>query len=1084
MSARHLLYVHSLLRGRTCFTVRFIALHTLCCMTTPSSLQRGQNRDAEALQNLPRPHSRTRNHRRFGAGFVAFAAAGSLVFTGLPAPAASATETHTARAAEATETTVTAEPMTQERIDAANNAYNDAAAIIEFVSMSDPEFLGPPTAEKTSEEIAYDAASPHYIRIAEWAQTHGISIDAVVANGDVVGANQPEYDAHLAGDDEKTAGWYRAMHRVMHENFPDAHVLLTHGNHDITTIMGEVLTEAREGLEPEWFFPRKEDDYVSNFHVTLNGIDFIGLDYNGLEPFGYVNQRNGYQQFLRDTLSSIEAQPDYDPAKPIFVYIHSGYAGSTLGGPFRGVWDLAGPDLFTILSDFPQAVLGSAHTHFSAHPEASIFQKDFTTYETGAMSYIYQDVPADFIGGGYFGGNQGDPVAGVSQKTVTFVSVLETGETIIRRFDVTQNRWIGMPWVVDTSNGTEGFLYTDEQRSTIAPWWGESAQITVTDLSESAGTIRFDHAFDDELVNHYRVAITDLTGNPVSFTANQVPDFGSNAPKSFNGSFRAFSRFYMAPDSMGFEITGLELATNYRVSVTAFDDFNNESEALTGVFRTTGVLEFPEFPEAPVPVTDDAFLSMAFEGDLTDEGSGAADAPAYTAVGNVTFVPTTRAGASGEVVRIAAGTSSYVDLGNRPEFDLGTDKDITISFWANVTTVTGYGAILSNKNWANWYRAGINIAPENRDTSKLEFTLGDGTNGVYATGGVENYLNSWHLMTVTVDRTRNIASTYMDGQLAKEASIAGVGSMTSGLNMLLGIDGSKSYGIGVELDDLQMWSSALTAEQVHGLYAGDNVSSERDALARALQYANELVEAMQIEAENGRVFDAELSAELGAAIDASTLVLNDAEADREALAAAYVALRGAVEAAESQDVQYSFEVVAVNGSVSPESGVVALAGSLELQLVAAEGYQVADAVIEVTGAQSHTVASDVLTVAGVTGPVRVLVEFAEVPVVEPPVDEDDDGDGTGDGDGTDEGDGTGDGDGSGDGDTGTDTGGGYTGETDTDTDTGTGSDATGDNLSTTGATPLTGLLIAGALAVTLGAGVLLLAYGRRLRTEN
>src|SRR5699024_5722845 len=117
--------------------------------------------------------------------------------------------------------------------------------------------------------------------------------DAVVVNGDVVGANEPEYNNHIAGNSEVPASWYRATERVVSESFPDSQVLLTQGNHDIADLMGDVLAEAREGKSPEWFYPRAEDDYVSNFHATINGVDFIGLDYNGTATFGYTGQRTG-----------------------------------------------------------------------------------------------------------------------------------------------------------------------------------------------------------------------------------------------------------------------------------------------------------------------------------------------------------------------------------------------------------------------------------------------------------------------------------------------------------------------------------------------------------------------------------------------------------------------------------------------------------------------------------------------------------------------------------------------------------------------------------------------------------------------
>mgnify|MGYP001610556622 CR=1 FL=1 len=922
-----------------------------------------------------RPRGEAPRRRVQVGGAIAATAALALLVPALPAMAVPPTAG-------------TAQPMTQQRIDAANDAYNGADATLEFITMSDTELGGTATADKTSEQVAYEAVKPHFDTIRSWADAKGFDPGVVIDNGDVVGANDPEYTAHLAGDSEKVAGWYRAVERVMRESFPESQVLLTQGNHDIADLMGKTFETARADAPadaPEWFYPNADTGYVSNFHTTIEGIDFIGLDYNGTNTFGYSGQRSGY---LRSTLQEIAAKPDYDPASPIFVSIHSGYAGTSLGGPFHADYDMAGPDLQRILADYPQVMLGSAHTHFSSNPETSIFQKDFTVYENASMNYIYQDVPGDFLGGGYFGGNQGDAAAGVAQKSANFVSVLADGSTVIRRFDVTHQRWMGMPWVVDTTEGKSGFTYTADKRSTVAPWW-DAAGITASEVTESSLTLSFDQAKDDELVNYYEVEIRDKAGDPVSFTANQVPDHGNNPAKSVTGSFKAYSRFFMTPSTMGFDIRGLKAATNYTVRVTAYDDFQNASEPLVGTVRTAGELVFPGFPEAPTPAPDGEFLHLAFEGDLGDSGARADTAPRATPVGSVSYVDTDRRGASGQAVRIAAGAGSYIDLGSRPEFDLGTDKDLTISFWTKVTGVNGYGAIISNKNWASWYRSGINLAPEGSNTGKLEFTLGDGTNGVYATGDVGDYRGAWHQMTVTVDRMREIASTYMDGTLAKETSIAGIGSMTSGLNMLVGVDGSKSYGIGLDMDDLRMWDSALTGTEVAGLFAADDSTAETAALSQAVEYATELMNANEVEAANGRVFDQALGEKLSAATASSAALLAGSPATPEARAAgatgapskkelrtSFDALKAAVDAVEGQTVRFRYATEVRNGTVSPAEGIADRGGMVRLALAPADGFRVEDSTVTVSGVESFAIEGSDLVLTGVASRVLVSVDFA------------------------------------------------------------------------------------------------------------
>ncbi len=953
--------------------------------------------------------------RKTGRKFVCLLAAVTMSLPALPGGFAGTASASRAYADEVPQA------MTQERIDAANDAYNDVPAALSFVTMSDTEFAGSATETQTSQEVAYGASVDAYLRIADWADAKGFEAQAVVVNGDVVGANEAEYNAHQKGDSEKAAGWYRAAEQVLVEAFgSDPYYLFTQGNHDIADLMGEVFDE-KHASDEKWFYPNDDTGDVSNLHTEINGYDFILLDYNGENTFGYTGQRSGYQDYLRQTLAEMAAAPDYDPGKPIFVQIHSGYSNTSLGGPFHQDYDTAGADLAAILKDYPQVLVGSAHTHFSVEPETSIYQKDFTYYENGSMNYIYQDVPADFLGGGYFNDGQGSEE--MKEKTCNFISVLEDGSTVIRRFDVTHERWIGMPWVIDTTQGKDGFRYTDDQRSTVGPWWEEGAVAKATAVTETSAVLGFDQAVDDELVNYYEVELFDAAGNPVSFQVRQVPNWGNTSPESFTGSFKAFSRWYMEPDTMGFEVTGLDPATTYRMRVTAYDDFQNASSAaLETTFRTAGELTFPELPDATLPddIDEGKYLEMNFEGTLKDALGGASGA----ATGDVSYVES-YASSRGSAVRIGSGAGSYVDLGQRDEWNLSTDGDMTASFWIKVDQVSGYSAFLSNKNWTNWWRSGINVGPEGSDATKVEFTLGDGTDGsggVYCTGEVGDYRGEWHMMTFTVDRENQRARTYFDGELKATTDIGSVGDMTSGLNMYLGVDAGLKYGASAfSMDDLQMWDRPLSEEDVAALYASTDIRLVREALDDAVAYAQELKAIMEANAQNGQVYDEGLTAALDAAMAAAQ------EAADENIRDAFYALKDACEAVEGQEARYVVRATGEHGSVTPQTEVAELGSDVTFDLLPDEGYQVEGATVDVTGAASWEIAGSQLVAKDVTGAVDVRVVFAEADAGEPG-----DGDGgssEGSGEPGDSGSGAGGGDGTGTDGSGTD---------------GTGTDGSGD----------------------------------------
>lgn len=859
------------------------------------------------------------------------------------------------------------EAMTQERIDEANNAYNDVATKMEFLTMSDTEFMAKPENPNDSQKVNFEQQNYLYQRIASWAKNKQFDINAIMVNGDVVGANDPENSAHNKGDDTMVEGWYRAFDHVFTQNFgEDVNVMLSSGNHDIADLMGDTFDENHKD-DDTWFYGDSTTSYVGNVHTKLNGFDFITLDYNGKTNYGYGGQRSGYQDFLKQTLNEITTSATYDSTKPIFIQAHSGYANTSLGGQFHSNYDTMGNDIQTILKDYPQVLLFSAHTHFPVEQETSIYQNNFTFVENGSMNYIYLDSPSDFAEGGYFNSNTGNK--DTTERSCNFISILEDGSTVIRRFDVTNQRWIGMPWVVDTKDGKEGFQYTDSNRSKVAPWFDETASIHTQNITDTNVILNFSQALDDELVNHYEVQIRDgVTNEPVSVKVKQLPDKSNTSYQTFAGNFRAYSRFYYRPNIMSFDIAGLNARRTYQVSVIAVDDFGNRSSvALEGTFKTSGTISLPTIDGAltlPDTIEDGKYFEMRFDGNLTDSIS------TTSGIANGSISYTDSFHQEGKAVRIGAKKTDYIDLGKREEWNFGTDKNITINFWINVTSNSNYAAILSNKNWANFYRKGINIAPQAADTKKLEFTFGDDTNGVYATGDVENYKNTWHMMSFTIDRQAQVMRTYYDGVLTKEASIAHIGDATSNLNMLLGVDGAKKEGtIGFDMDDLMMWSRPLQSEDIEALY---NVTSNYyDEVQLALAYGMELQDEINIQQANGQVYEEAALEELQEAI------LGAREDANKGTLSVYLRLKSAIETIQAQEVYYKVEASAINGDIVSQQSKVIKGGVASFTLTPKHGYHIEENQIEIQNGQSYTLTGSTLTIPNVTAAVNVKVTYGK-----------------------------------------------------------------------------------------------------------
>ena len=175
------------------------------------------------------------------------------------------------------------EGITQEKIDTANNAYNDVKTKIEFLTMSDTEFLSRGENAEEAKQNCYEAQNYLYQRIRNWADNKNFQIDAIMNNGDVLGGNDPGSEQVYA------QGSYAAFAQVFTENFGDSDpvVMLGNGNHDFSDIMGDVLDEELNN-DADWYYGDKNSNYVGNYHVKVNGYDFITLDFNGAVSYTHL----------------------------------------------------------------------------------------------------------------------------------------------------------------------------------------------------------------------------------------------------------------------------------------------------------------------------------------------------------------------------------------------------------------------------------------------------------------------------------------------------------------------------------------------------------------------------------------------------------------------------------------------------------------------------------------------------------------------------------------------------------------------------------------------------------------------------
>ncbi len=177
-----------------------------------------------------------------------------------------------------------------------------------------------------------------------------------------------------------------------------------------------------------------------------------------------------------------------------------------------------------------------------------------------------------------------------------------------------------------------------------------------------------------------------------------------------------------------------------------------------------------------------------------------------------------------------AAPHQMVNLGSPTAFQFGASQDFAVSFWlkhpfdaaASHTAFggnDGNGTVIGNKNWLSGVNPGWTISL--KSDGGLTFNVGSGSSRKDVTIGVREGTNAisdgfWHHVVVSCDRD-GLATCYLDGRNVGTVSIAGLGSVDTGLPTVIGADGTlgaNPYWLGATLDEVAIWRRVLTPDDV------------------------------------------------------------------------------------------------------------------------------------------------------------------------------------------------------------------------------------------------------------------------------
>ena len=289
----------------------------------------------------------------------------------------------------------------------------------------------------------------------------------------------------------------------------------------------------------------------SDFHYVIRGFHFIGISASKTEGERYGE----YQKtWLR---AQLEAAAADDPQKPIFVMHHEHVLDTVYGSSAFDGWGL---DVFRdILSDYPQVVDFSGHSHYPLNDPRSIWQGAFSAVGTGAVYYAEFTVDDD---------TSVHPEKCRQIAQVWIVEVDAENTVRLRGFDALSGTLLCTYLIHDPANANaREYTPARQQAKASAPVFTGDASLTVRRASRGQFRVSCPAAesTDDEIVFLYRVRVTDASGQE-TYAAYHVNNYWQGE----------------TDETITFTVPA---ETGSTVSVTAENAYGMQTEALTTTIR-------------------------------------------------------------------------------------------------------------------------------------------------------------------------------------------------------------------------------------------------------------------------------------------------------------------------------------------------------------------------------------------------------------------------------------------------------------------------------------------------------------------
>ncbi|SMG12898.1 Por secretion system C-terminal sorting domain-containing protein [Marivirga sericea] len=225
------------------------------------------------------------------------------------------------------------------------------------------------------------------------------------------------------------------------------------------------------------------------------------------------------------------------------------------------------------------------------------------------------------------------------------------------------------------------------------------------------------------------------------------------------------------------------------------------------------------------PDNQGAFASYFFNGNVDDDSGNDLNGGAVNAV-----LTEDRFGNPQKAYNFEGPV--YLTIPDNNLFDIGFSTDLAISGWFRTTSTSGILVSKSNQNTGFW----IQIPDDG--SNLLEFVLLESGLGISMTSDVGFNDGEWHHFVIQTDRD-GTSEMYIDGLFNAEnieTFSGGANPDSNGALQMGGSGGNDTYE--GDLDDIQLYKTLLTEEQIRSLYTAGNYPKIESAEIEGNQFEN------------------------------------------------------------------------------------------------------------------------------------------------------------------------------------------------------------------------------------------------------